>query len=87
VLVHLGNYALWMAGLFPEWIEARRFRKGGPDLSYYDSLGARGFSEASDHWLASRVGLEDILRAAGDQFGDVRGALNEVSDRLNLRAA
>lgn len=87
VLVHLGNYALWMAGIFPEWIEARRFRKGGPDLSYYDSLGARGFSEASDHWLASRVGLEDILRAAGDQFGGVRSALNEVSDRINLRAA
>src|SRR5256885_7401410 len=33
--VHLGNYSLWFAGLFPDYIEARRTRKGGPDLPYY----------------------------------------------------
>ena len=87
VLVHLGNYALWTAGIFPAWIEARRDRRGGPDLSYYDALGTRGFAEASDHWLASRVGLEDVLRTAADQFGEVRTALNDVSERIRLRAA
>src|SRR2546427_2898912 len=29
---HLGNYSLWLAGLFPDYIAARRSRKGGPDL-------------------------------------------------------
>lgn len=87
VLVHLGNYALWTAGLFPAWVESRRDRRGGPDLSYYDALGTRGFAEASDHWLASRMGLEAVLRAAADQFAEVRGALNDVSERINLRAA
>jgi hypothetical protein len=87
VLVHLGNYALWTAGVFPAWIESRRDQRGGPDLSYYDALGTRGFAEASDHWLASRVGLEDVLRTAAEQFGEVRGALNDVSERIRLRAA
>jgi hypothetical protein len=87
VLVHLGNYALWTAGLFPGWIEARRDRRGGPDLSYYDALGTRGFAEASDHWLASRVGLEDVFRTAAEQFAEVRSALNDVSDKISLRAA
>jgi hypothetical protein len=87
VLVHLGNYALWTAGLFPAWVESRRDRRGGPDLSYYDALGTRGFAEASDHWLASRMGLEAVLRAAALQFAEVRGALNDVSDQINLRAA
>ena len=32
VMLHLGNYALWLAGLFPQYIEARRLRHGGPDL-------------------------------------------------------
>ena len=27
VMVHLGNYALWLAGLFPQYVEARRLRR------------------------------------------------------------
>ena len=38
VMAHLGNYALWLAGLFPDYIAARRLRKGGPDLTYYDAM-------------------------------------------------
>lgn len=87
VLVHLGNYALWTAGLFPGWIEARRDRRGGPGLSYYDALGSRGYAEASDHWLAGRVGLEDVLRATAERFGEVRSALNDVGEQLRMRAA
>jgi len=42
--VHLGNYSLWLAGLFPDYIAARRSRKGGPDLPYYDELGRQDFA-------------------------------------------
>src|ERR1700719_3635616 len=28
---HLGNYSLWLAGLFPDYVAARRHRAGGPD--------------------------------------------------------
>lgn len=83
VLVHLGNYALWIAGVFPSWISARRGRRGGPDLSYYDAMGTRGFAEASDHRLASQVGLDDVFRLTADRFSDVRSALNDLSGRLN----
>jgi hypothetical protein len=82
VMVHLGNYALWFAGLFPDYIAARRLRKGGPDLSYYDALGRRGYALASDHALADRYHLEGVLRAAALRFGEVREALNEVSERV-----
>ena len=82
VLVHLGNYALWVAGVYPRWISARRERRGGPDLSYYDAMGMRGFAEASDHRMASRVGLEDVFRTTADHFSDVRLALNDLSSKL-----
>ena len=82
VMVHLGNYALWLTGLFPDYIAARRLRKAGPDVSYYDALGSRGFSLASDHALAAQYGLELVLRTAGDRFPALRGALNGVSDRV-----
>ena len=58
VMLHLGNYALWLAGLFPDYIAARHLRKGGPAVTYYDALGRRGFGMASDHALATEYGLD-----------------------------
>jgi hypothetical protein len=82
VMVHLGNYALWLAGLFPDYIAARRLRKAGPDVSYYDAMGRRGFGLASDHELADHYGLGTVLRTAADRFPALRSALNGVSDRV-----
>src|SRR5882724_6424148 len=82
VMVHLGNYALWLAGLFPDYIAARQLRKGGPDVTYYDALGRRGFGLASDHALADRYGLDGVLRTASERFPSLRGALNGMSDRV-----
>lgn len=82
VTVHLGNYALWLAGLFPDYIAARRLRRGGPDVSYYDTLGRRGFGLASDHVLAEPYGLDAILREASARFSTLREALNGMSERV-----
>ena len=82
VMVHLGNYALWLAGLFPDYIAARRLRKGGPDVGYYDAMGRRGYGLASGHALADQYGLDGILRTAADRFPAVRLTLNGVSDRV-----
>jgi hypothetical protein len=87
VSVHLGNYALWLAGVFPERVAAQRIRRGGPDLSYYEALGGRGFAEASEHQLAERSGLEDVLRTASERVHEVRVALNRVSAQLDLRSS
>jgi hypothetical protein len=82
VMVHLGNYALWLSGLFPDYIAARRIRKAGPDVAYYEALGSRGFGLASDHALAEEYGLDTVLRTAAERFPALRTALNAVSDRL-----
>jgi len=82
VMAHLGNYALWLSGVFPDYIAARRVRKGGPDVGYYEAIGRRGFSMASDHGLADRLGLEGIFRTTSERFRTARSALNAVSDRV-----
>ena len=87
VSVHLGNYALWLSGVFPERIAARQLRRGGPDLSYYETLSERGYAEASEHELAGRTGLDEVLRTAADRVHDVRIALNRVSAQLDLRSS
>jgi hypothetical protein len=80
VLLHLGNYALWLGGIFPQYIEARRVRRGGPDMSYYDGLGRRGYSLAAEDALADRFHLDGVLHAAADRYGVVRSALNTVAE-------
>src|SRR5690606_23253767 len=44
---HLGNLALWLAGVFPDYITGRVQRRGAPPLAYYDELGASGFRAAA----------------------------------------
>jgi hypothetical protein len=87
VSVHLGNYALWLSGIFPERIAAQQLRRGGPDVSYYETLGGRGYAEAAEHHLAERRGLDDVLRTASERVREVRLALNDVSARLHLRSS
>ncbi len=79
---HLGNYALWLSGLFPDHIEHRRYRRGGPDLGYYEEMGRRGFRMAAGHRLATRHGLAPLYGAAAEAFPQLRRALNAVSDSL-----
>jgi hypothetical protein len=82
VRTHLGNYALWVSGFFPDWVEHRRWRRGGPDLDYFEEMGRRGFQLAADHRLAGEHGLATLYATAAERFGLLRAALNEVSDTL-----
>ncbi len=82
VRLHQGNFSLWLTGIFPDYIAARRSRKGGPGLPYYEQMGRAGFQLASDHRLATSYGLEAVLRTAAERFGVLRVALNRLSDRL-----
>ncbi len=80
--VHLGNYSLWLAGLFPDYVAARRSRAGGPDLPYYDALGRQGFHLASQHRLAERFGVATLYHTAAERFPALRIAFNRLSDRV-----
>lgn len=82
VRTHLGNYALWLSGLFPDHIEQRRWRRGGPDIEYYEELGRQGFRLAADHRLAEEHGLATLYATAAERFGLLRTALNSLSDSL-----
>ena len=82
VRAHLGNYALWLGGLFPDHVAERRWRRGGPDLEYYDEMGQRGFALAAQHMLAKQYGMEALFEATAERFPRIRAALNQVSDRF-----
>lgn len=77
---HLGNLALWLAGVFPDHITHRVQRRGAPPISYYDELGAAGFRSAAAMDMAVRNGMGDVFLRAADEFTHIRSALNGLSD-------
>lgn len=79
---HLGNYALWLSGIFPDHIEYRHHRRGGPDLDYYEVMGRRGFTLAAEHRLAAEHGMTSLFQKVAGAFSKLRVALNRVSDEL-----
>jgi hypothetical protein len=79
---HLGNLALWLAGVFPDHVTHRVQRRGAPPLSYYDELGAAGFRTAGRMEMALRLGMGDLFLKIADDFSHVRSALNGLSDAL-----
>ncbi|HSU14282.1 hypothetical protein [Longimicrobium sp.] len=80
--VHLGNYALWLAGMFPDHITHRVQRRAAPPISYYDAMGATGFRTAAGNEIALRHGLGELFLRVSDRFADVRAALNSLSDAV-----
>jgi hypothetical protein len=79
---HLGNVALWIGGIFPDFITHRVQRRGAPPLSYYDEMGAAGFRSAATMDLALKYDVGDLFLRFADQFTSVRSALNGLSDAL-----
>jgi hypothetical protein len=79
--VHLGEYALWLSGLFPDHINARVQRRGAPGLSYYEALGSTGYRLAARYRDAEHHGLDRVYQRCAEAFPALRIALNRVADR------
>jgi hypothetical protein len=78
---HLGEFALWLSGLFPDHIAAREQRRAAPPLSYYEELGSTGYRLAARFDEAEEHGLAALYRDCADFFPALRVALNRVADR------
>jgi hypothetical protein len=78
---HVGNYSLFISGIFHENAE-RRSRRGAPDLEFYEKIGRTNFQLLASHSTARRCELNDVYEKLADRFHDVRLALNRLSDEL-----
>lgn len=78
---YLGEYSLWLSGVFPDHIVARVHRRGAPGLGYYEEMGVAGYRVAASSTRASALGVDRLYRDCADRFVELRAALNRVSDR------
>ncbi|MEY2557763.1 MAG: hypothetical protein QOE34_1188 [Verrucomicrobiota bacterium] len=78
---HVGNYSLFISGIFHENTQRRSLR-GAPDLAFYEQIGRTNFQLVSSHATARRCDLSGVYEELADRFHEVRLALNRLSDQL-----
>ena len=79
--VHLGDFSLWLSGVFPDFIGSRVHRRGAPPIKYYEQMGVAGYAMASESPEAATMGVGSVFSEVSRQFSRVRVALNRISDR------
>ena len=78
---HVGNYSLFISGIFHENTQHQSLR-GAPDIEFYEQIGRTNYQLVASHATARRCELDDVFEGLADRFHDVRLALNDLSDRL-----
>jgi len=83
---HVGNYALFITGIFPDYIYRKStYGRKAPGLAYYEKMGQSSYQWAAQHRLALEYHLNDILIELAEKFKQIRLALNHLVDQyLNL---
>ncbi len=77
----IGDVALYLAGVFPDWIYHREtFGRRPVGLSYYESMGSAHWAAAARTAAAERYDLGDVLDFMAARFCDLRQALNDLVD-------
>ncbi len=81
IRAHVGNYALFITGIFQESVERRR-QRGAPDVGFYEDVGSASFRAVASHQVARTCALNGVYDALADGFHEARLALNRLSDSL-----
>jgi hypothetical protein len=81
IRAHVGNYSLFITGIFHDTVQSRS-QRGAPDVSFYEDVGSSNYRVAAGHQVARSCELSRVFETLSDGFHDVRLALNRLSDSL-----
>ncbi len=83
IYAHIGNFALFLTGMFPDWIEHRfRVKRRPVDRKYYEDQGAAYYHQAGLHPLAAGFELRDVFLRLALGFSQYGQALNQMRRRF-----
>ena len=75
IRVHIGNYSLFLSGVFPDRIRFRAETRGFPGSEVLRGPGPNAYRVASDHRLAQRYEVAEIFSTLAERFETTRLAL------------
>jgi hypothetical protein len=81
IRAHVGNYSLFITGIFHGTVQSRAER-GAPDFGFYEDVGSANYKAAAHHRVARSAALTEIFERLAASFHEVRLALNRLSDSL-----
>jgi len=81
IRAHVGNYALFVTGIFHESVHSRA-QRGAPQLGFYEEVGRASFKAAASHQVARSAALSEVYERLAEDFHEVRLALNRLSDTV-----
>jgi hypothetical protein len=81
IRAHVGNYALFVSGIFHDSIE-HRAQRGAPNVSFYEDMGRSNFKAAAGHPVARTAALAGVFDQLAENFREVRCALSHLADSL-----
>lgn len=81
IRAHVGNYSLFITGIFHETVQCRS-QRGAPDVNFYEDVGRSNFRVAAGHQVARSCALTEVFERLADGFHEARLALNRLSDSL-----
>lgn len=81
IRAHVGNYSLFITGIFHESVERRR-QRGAPSCSFYEDIGRTNFHALASHDMAKRFELSLLFETLADRFHDCRVALNRLAEEF-----
>lgn len=83
IYCHIGNYTLFLTGVFPEWIRYRHEYKNRPmNLDSYTNYGKTYYERAANHSLADRQQLRPVLKKLSMGYDPVRTMINFMFQRM-----
>jgi hypothetical protein len=77
---HIGNYALYLTGIFRDSLEYRhRYKRRPVDACYYADMGRVGYRDAASNRLARVYALDDVFLRLALHFDHYRERLNMLA--------
>jgi hypothetical protein len=77
---HIGNYALYLTGIFRDALEYRhRYKRRPVDPRYYADMGRVGYRDAASSRLATAYKLDDIFLRLALRFDHYQERLNVLA--------
>ena len=77
---HIGNYSLFLTGMFPQYIEYRhKYRRRPVNIQFYIDFAKTYYELASEHALAREYNLGEVFLRLSMMFEVYKDALNYLS--------
>lgn len=75
---HIGNYCLFLTGLFSGWLE-NPYRRRSIDSRYYINQGQAHYDLAASSVLAEQYSLREVLYGLAGRFEEYRAGLSSIA--------